>query len=94
MAEWKCQAVLMMISSGHESKLITDMLKGSESFVMKVKNELIYSNYDLEGVAPHQDHAWQPDTKMGNNFVALVQEMVKTNSGRSMRGMSRKKEVD
>jgi len=87
--EWKRHAVLMLISAGHESKLISDMLKVAESFVRKVKRELIDSNYDFEAVAARKEHARRSDTKRDEDFVAQVQEMVNNDPGQSMRALAR-----
>ncbi|CAB4063792.1 unnamed protein product [Lepeophtheirus salmonis] len=67
-------AVLMMISARHESKII------AESFVCKVKRELIASNYGFVAVTFSKEHCRMFDQKQDDKFIDKVQKMVDKNT--------------
>ncbi|KAG0722858.1 hypothetical protein GWK47_043773 [Chionoecetes opilio] len=80
---WKRHAVLMLISAGHSSSRISELLKVTEQFVRTVRRESISSDYDYEGVAERK-HSRRSDTIRDAEFVTKLQAMVDEDPSQSI----------
>ncbi|KAF2352918.1 hypothetical protein FHG87_016326 [Trinorchestia longiramus] len=91
---WKRHAVLMSIHAGHNNTDIANWFKVDDSFVRKVRRELLASDYNFEATAARQDHSRRSDCTRDAEFTAKVQEMVDNNPSMSMRAIARELEVN
>ncbi|KAG0728693.1 hypothetical protein GWK47_031947 [Chionoecetes opilio] len=90
---WKRHTVLMLISAGHSSSKISELLKVTEQFVRTDRRELISSDYDYEGVAERKHHSRRSDTIRNAELVTKLQTMIDEDPSQSMRSIARELHV-